>query len=157
MEQGPQTSAGTPGAPRVTVALDKLFEGLEFASFGGYVASAYICKETGRIYVVSSDLDIDEDPPPDIEQSDQYLALPSKRDLRLGRDLAIAFVMEHLPSDLDAAYDCFRRCGAYARFKSLLLRRGQLDAWHRFEEDATVLALRDWCDEHGFELCEDRP
>jgi hypothetical protein len=91
-DEGPYAPDEMPVAPRVRVALDRLLEGLEFASSVGYVASAYICKRTGRIHVVSSDLDIDDDPPPDIEDSDRYLALPSKRDLRLGRDLAIAFV-----------------------------------------------------------------
>jgi hypothetical protein len=43
------------------------------------------------------------------------------------------------------------------RFKSLLLRRGQLDAWHRFEENATVRALGEWCDENGFDMSKDRP
>jgi len=152
MDEVPDSSDEVRGAALVPVALADLLLGIEVASSGGYRSGAYVCKATGRVYVVSSDFDSDEDVPPDIEDSDQYLALPSKRDLRLGRDLAIEFVAEHLPGDLDDAYDCFRRRGAYARFKSLLIRRSQLDAWHRFEEEATERALRDWCDEQGFEL-----
>jgi hypothetical protein len=157
MEDMPDPSDEVHGAARAAVSLDDLLSGFEVVSSGGYGSGAYVCKATGKVHVVSRDFGSDEDVPPDVEESDEYVPVPGKRDLRLGRDLAVAFVAEHLPHELDEANDCFRRRGAYARFKSLLIRRGRLDVWHRFEEDATVLALRDWCEENGFDLSMPTP
>lgn len=49
---------------------------------------------------------------------------------------------------LAAAEEIFRSRGAYGRFKSLLDRANQLEAWHRYEEQAVENALREWCEEN---------
>lgn len=60
----------------------------------------YICQFTGTIYWISSEIDLEPDTPVDIETSELYIAVPHKKDLRLGQDLAMAFIDQELPDDL---------------------------------------------------------
>ena len=100
---------------------------------------------------MSSNID-EEDIPADLETSDTYLAVPTKRDLDLGNRLALSFVGNELPDDYDTAANFFRKRGAYSRFKDLLSARGALQTWYDYEENATRAALRAWCAENGLEL-----
>jgi hypothetical protein len=114
--------------------------------------SAYISLDTGKIYWRSTDADLQEgDLPEDLDDSDQYLAVPSQRELGLGRRLALAFAMDELPDDYVTVAGCFRRRGAYGRFKGFLDTRGKLERWYEFENKATDEALAAWCAEHGIE------
>ena len=74
---------------------------------------------------------------------------PEKGELDLGRDLALAFVEQNLPNELNRVYAIFRRKGAYANFKQLLAYFNFLDQWHAFEENQTELALQTWCQSQG--------
>jgi hypothetical protein len=91
--------------------------------------------------------------PDDLETSDRYIAIPHKNDLDLGNRLALRFVEEQLPDRYSDAEDCFRRRGAYARFKELLAAEGSLEKWYAFEAESTERALRHWCkaNERSFE------
>jgi hypothetical protein len=114
----------------------------------------YICTKTGRTYVVSDFFDGDEVAPEDVETSKQYISVPHRYDLDLGRNLVFTFVDEHLPGEWEAVRDIFRRKGAYSRFKHLLQSRGMLDKWYAFEESAVEKALREWAQESGIEFSE---
>jgi hypothetical protein len=94
-------------------------------------------------------LEAEVDLPEDLETSDRYIAVPHKNDLRLGRPLALTFVNQELPNDFDTVAGFFRRRGAYARFKDLLLARGMLERWYDYENRATEEALLAWCEENG--------
>jgi len=48
----------------------------------------------------------------------------------------------------------FAKRGAYAKFKTLLMRRGALERWHGFENEATEQALREWCKINGVDLID---
>jgi Uncharacterised protein family (UPF0158) len=124
-----------------------------FASFGQpYEHDAYLCRQSGRIYLHSEHIgDIDE-MPEDIEESDKYIRIPHKNDLDLGRRLVFAFVRERLPNELDEVERYFSKRGAYARFKDFLARKSALDEWHKFEESAQKEALREWCKENSIEI-----
>ena len=137
----------------VIVAFDDLLQACEFASLASE-AQAYICISTGKIYLLSDHLDIesDEDLPADIETSNDYVCLPDKNDLNLGRDLVFSFVGKNMPDTYDDVRTYFRRAGAYGRFKALLGSHGKLDEWYRFEEKATADALRAWCESNGLQL-----
>ncbi len=138
-----------------TVNFDKLLEAFEFASFsGGIGSSAYVDLETGHIYWVAEEMDDFEEVPDDIETSDRYLMLPDKRDLELGRNLAISFAEECLPNEYENVVDCFRKKGAYARFKDLLDRHDALTQWHQFEAKQTEIALREWCRQNDIQLAD---
>lgn len=117
-------------------------------------AEAYLCKETGQLYVVSDSV---EEPVPDDLGSDRYLLLPDKRDLDLGRRLAERFAWGYLPDDAERVEDIFRSRGAYGRFKSLLERRNMLEQWYQYEAQATEAALREWCELNDIELDNTKP
>jgi hypothetical protein len=93
--------------------------------------------------------------PDDIDDGEKYIALPDKRELGLGKPLALDFARQFLPKDFDEVRYIFSKRGAYAKFKHLLVRKELLDQWYDFEKSAEEAALRAWCDEHPIEV-EDR-
>jgi hypothetical protein len=135
------------------VKWSELIEAFEFASFGSLTESqAFIDLDTGSVHWISDGINLEEETPADLENSDRYLALPHRNDLDLGRRLALSFADQRLPSDFDRVLDYFRKRGAYGRFKELLDNRGVLEEWFAFEKDATERALRQWCDEHEIRI-----
>ncbi|MEN3112004.1 hypothetical protein ACFONG_19380 [Uliginosibacterium paludis] len=137
----------------VTVKLADVLYGFEFSCFDGpFEAMAYVCRETGAVYCTSEDESFESDLPPDLEISDRYVALPSKNDLDLGRSLALSFIEKAAPSDYEAVLGFFRKRGAYAKLKELLERKGLLNQWYEFERASIESALRQWCQENGFEI-----
>jgi hypothetical protein len=141
------------GSIAMTVSFKDLLEAFQFvaaASDGEH--QAFLCKQTGEI-VCHSELADDLDPlPDDVDDPEKFLRIPDKRDLDLGKPLALDFVHEFLPGDFDEVRQFFSRRGAYARFKALLARRGALDQWYEFEANAEEAALRLWCQAHSIEL-----
>lgn len=117
--------------------------------------SAYLNKETGETYYVSLFGDSDE-LPEDFEENENYLSIPHKNDLDLGRNLVFAFVEANIPDEFEGVRAIFSRKGAYARYKDLLEAKGQLETWYKFENEATENALRAWCKENGIE-CSNGP
>jgi hypothetical protein len=116
---------------------------------------AYVSRLTGKThYTGLADFGIEEEQPEDLGNEDLYIAVPHKNDLELGRDLVFRFVEDHLPDSADQVHDFFRSRGAYARFKNLLERKGQLDHWHDYENAATEQALREWCEDNGLVVAE---
>ena len=87
--------------------------------------------------------------PADIDEGDLYVAIPHKNDLGLGRDLALRFAEERLPESYALVEGYFHKKGAYGRFKDLLSRKGQLEAWYEYEQLENERALRAWADENG--------
>jgi hypothetical protein len=138
------------------VNLKDIQEAFEFVSAaGGGESEAFLCKQTGRIYCHSElcdDLDI---LPDDIDDNEKFLQIPDKKELDLGKPLALGFIREFLPDDLDDVRQFFSGKGAYARFKDLLHRRGLLDQWYAFEAKAEERALREWCDLNSIEVSDE--
>ncbi len=131
----------------VTVNYEELSTAIEFVSSGMPTEHrAFVSIDTGAIHWVSDSSDIDDDVPEDLEESDRYIAVPSKTDLGLGRSLAIQFTEERVPDEYEAVRQFFARPGAYGRFKDLLAAHGQLDAWYAFEAECTERALLEWCE-----------
>jgi hypothetical protein len=144
----PRTSPGLP------VTWGELRNAFDFASFGEPgESSAFLNRESGEfIFHSESYLEPDGELPDDIDEDDNYVRLPHKRELNLGSRLALKFVIEFLPNDFDKVRAIFNRRGAYARFKDLLERRNALDKWYDYENKATEEALRAWCAENGVEI-----
>lgn len=132
------------------VKYDDLLEAFEFVSFGPPMANqAYVCLETGTIYWLSEEGPVGQDEvPDDLEDSDRYVAVPNKRDLDLGNDLALRFARAELPGQYSRVQECFHHRAAYARFKDLLSGHGRLDQWYAFEAEETKKALTAWCEEN---------
>ena len=137
------------------VKLSDLEDALMFTSAGGgYDASAWVCRETGAVHWHSDDSDDLEPLPADIDDAERYVAVPDKRDLELGKPLALEFARTQLPACYEQVCAMFSHRGAYARFKDLLERHQSLDAWHQWEAEQTRQALRAWCTDNGLTLAD---
>jgi hypothetical protein len=138
------------------VSFRDIQDAFEFVSVGGGDEhEAFLCKETGKIYYQSEFADDLDELPDDFGDSDKFLQIPDKRELDLGKSLALDFAREFLADDLDDVRRFFGKTGAYARFKELLQRRGALDQWYAFEEKAVERALRAWCELNSIELTDE--
>lgn len=139
------------------VRIGDMTEAFEIANTNGYMGEfrAFVCRRTGKIHYDFADAaEVDDELPDDIDDEEKYIALPHKRDLGLGKPLALDFAREFLPGDFDDVRSYFDRRGAYPQFKALLARRGAIDRWHAFEAKATEQALRDWCAVHSIEIVD---
>lgn len=131
------------------VRLDDLLIGIDWVGTDPTRHSAYVSRTTGQVHWASEDGDLDEELPEDIDDASKYVLLPSKQDLNLGRALALQFIRECLPGAIGQATAIFHHRGAYAKFKTLLVRQGLLDAWHAYEAAQSEQALRAWAAEEG--------
>lgn len=135
------------------VNFSELLDAFEFVnSFGSGENTAYLCKATGKICWHSDWADDVEELPDEVEDSEKYMPIPDKRELDLGKPLALKFARHYLPDDYDKVRELFSRAGAYARFKDLLEHRRVVDQWYDFEQKATEDALRTWCEENDIEV-----
>ena len=161
LNQEPGAQRMPPEEPEFTpIKLSELIEAVEFVSVSDLDEyQAYICKRTGGITFVSEGMDLNEEVEfPEGDDLDNYHEVPNRRDLDLGRRVALSFVAEELPGSLDKARDIFSRKGAYSRFRQLLQATGTLDKWYAFEARATEKALEQWCDAVGVKLIDnERP
>jgi len=133
------------------VDYDDLEHALYWVGAGDYGQRAYVSRETGQVVLCGEG--IEEPLPDDLDDDSVYIAVPDKHALDLGRRLVQRFADERLAPELaERVGACFRRRGAYGRFKDLLEDHGQLQAWYAFEADATEAALRDWCASEGLRL-----
>jgi hypothetical protein len=133
-----------------TVTFDDLESALQWVSAAGPLENAaYISKATGQIFYASEDGATEDELPDDVDDDTLYWSVPHKNDLDLGRRLVLRFVDEVLPEEYRTVQDYFHRRGAYARFKDLLEREGQLEKWHDHEQKATEAALREWAHQNG--------
>ena len=116
------------------------------------MCTAYLSLADGKIYYLDDATGIYDDLPDDFETSEQYIEIPHKNDLNLGRDLVYEFINRNAPNCFDEVRQIFSRKGAYQRFKSLLVRHNLLDQWHAYEQTETEEALKQWCKENSIEL-----
>jgi hypothetical protein len=116
--------------------------------------SAYIGKITGTVHLASVNMDMEEleELPDDWDDAAAYFSAPHKNVLDLGVRLAHRFIDEVLPEKSDEVRGIFRKRGAYARFKDLLDRKDLLEAWYRYQAQATEEALREWALDNDLQL-----
>jgi len=115
-------------------------------------AEAWVCRETGAVYMRSDMLDVPEPVPDDIDDADKYVPVPGLKELDLGQALVFDFVDEHMPDAENEVRQFFRSSGAYRRFSNLVDDRGLRDRWHAFRDERTQAAMREWCEEQGLQL-----
>ena len=115
------------------VSLKDIREAFEFVcAGGGGEHQAFLCKQSGKLYCHSElcdDLDI---LPDDIDDSEKFLQIPDKRELDLGKPLALDFARQFLPGDFDEVRQFFSGRGAYARFKKSVGSKGRARSMVRF-------------------------
>jgi hypothetical protein len=119
-----------------------------FVSSDSYgMNTAFLNKDTGRLYLHSEMGDIDEiDDDTDL---DQCIAIPHKNELGLGQELVFEFVQNHMDDEYERVRQIFRSRGAYGEYKNLLASRGLLQDWYDFENQAEKQALQKWCEDNG--------
>ncbi len=126
----------------------------EFVSAAGqYEHFAYVSKSTGATYWQSDAAGLD-DLPEDLNASDDYVEIPHKNDLDLGKDLIFRFVAQEIPGLHEKVQRIFSRRGAYGRYKDFLADLGLLDTWYRFEAEQTKEALLTWCRDYDIQIEE---
>lgn len=114
---------------------------------------AYVSKSTGKVYAGYEEMgEVLGDIPDDADENDDYIPIPGKFELDLGKALVWEFVRGELPEDERLVQGMFSRAGAYRRFKDFLLDRGRLDDWHAFEDRRVKEELTAWCVENGLEV-----
>jgi hypothetical protein len=138
------------------ISFQEILNAFEFAASGGE-HQAILCRRTGKIYLHSEFSDFDElndELPEDVEDDDKYVSIPDRRELGLGKPLALDFAREFLPDDFDEVRYFFGKKKAYSKFRALLIRRSALERWYDFESKATERALREWCEVNSIEIAD---
>lgn len=127
-----------------------------FVNFdGGGLNSAYISKSTGKTYFYRDDSDWGdtfEELPEDIDDDDDFIAVPTQRDLNLGQAMIWEFVSKEIPGLEQKVREIFSRKGAYRRYRDFLEYNGLVDKWHAFENARVKEVLIEWCEENGISL-----
>ena len=113
--------------------------------------SAYLNRRTGKWYLTSELGDSDE-LPDDLEENDDYLKIPHRNDLDLGRNLVFEFVEQRMPFASEQVHGFFQCTGAYSRFRDLLEQNGLLDDWNKYDTDRSRAAILEWCKENNIKL-----
>ena len=139
-----------------SVKLSELLDAYEWVSgLGPFENSAYLNRTTGKIYIDSDQIEVDEELPEDYEDGTKYVPVPHKNDLDLGKNLAIQFADDFLLQESEKVREFFRKRGAYARFKNLLERRRMLEQWYKYEAEAVESALREWAQDKDIQIQPD--
>lgn len=143
-----------------TIALSELEDCLLWVAcepaFGN---QAWICRNTGKTWCISElgdDTGDEESLPEDIGGDSRYLAMPGTRDLDLGNQLALDFARSQETLDFNEVRAIFGRRGAWGNFKYLLERKGLLQTWYAFEQQATREALRAWAEDNDLVVVDDK-
>ena len=141
-------------------SLKQLWDAYQEADFSSQDGSyAAINPDDGRIVVVPSEFAFGLDEIEDVESQlseGNWLELPTKNDLELGRPLVFQFAEQYLyGADYDRAERYFSRRGAYRKWKDLLIARDLEKKWYQFEEKATIEALKEWLTENDVTFIDD--
>jgi hypothetical protein len=134
-----------------TIDLDDLENAMMLMGDTTDDAEAWVKRSTGVVYVRSDLAGEEDDLPEDLGATDDYIAVPDARELDLGNELAFAFTRAEIPQHYERVREIFRKKGAYANFSRLLDASNVRDKWHKFRDEQTRQALRDWCREHGLQ------
>ncbi len=112
---------------------------------------AVVNRVTGESFFASINIDQDEIPE-DVDDSDDYIGIPHKNDLDLGKPLVMEFVQRRCPELIDRVQSIFSRRGAYGRYKDLLAEKNMLEEWYSFENERTRESLLEWCRRQGLNV-----
>jgi hypothetical protein len=148
-----------PDFPPMAILFDDVLTAFELVSDDGS-NEVLLCRRTGRTYLRSEAAGIDEigDELPDGAEDDpNYIAIPRKHTLGLGKTLALDFAAEFLPGAFDDVRYMFSRRGAYRNFRELVTRRKVLERWYDFQSKATDRAVRQWCELNEIDLTDEPP
>ena len=117
------------------------------SSVAPFEHSAVIHRITGETYFASEYTGASEFPD-DVDYNDDYISIPHKNDLNLGKPLVMEFVHCRCPKMTNRVAAIFSRTGAYGRYKELIADNGLLEEWYAFENTRTRETLLEWCTEN---------
>lgn len=131
------------------ISFNDIYDAYEQADFGHeYGVTAHLNVAKGKIVVVPSNMTAGDE---EIEAAEkeletgEWIPLPDKHDLHLGRQLVFRFAQEHLSTiDCERVERIFSHRGAYGNWKDSLAERDLLNRWHEFSDAAEIKALKDW-------------
>jgi hypothetical protein len=130
-----------------TIDRDDLHLAVEHVTGGGsYGAAAYVDRHTGAILWAGDGME--EPLPDDVDDEERYLPVPTKKQLGLGRNDALAFTEQHAPQLLERAEYIFSVAGAFDRFKQLMHEHDLLDAWYACQDKRLWEELEAWAELH---------
>jgi len=141
----------------VPVSFQEILEAFEFVAMSGSLGEyrSILCRRTGKIYQHAEFSDLEEfndELPDDVDDEEKYIDIPDKRELGLGKPLALDFAREFLADDFDEVRYMFSKKGGFRKFRALVIRRNVLQRWYDFESQATERALREWCEVNSIEV-----
>jgi uncharacterized protein (DUF433 family) len=152
--------SATAGSGTMTkISFEEIEDAFDFVSFAEESENgAVLCRRTGKFFYCSELCEIDgiDGFPEDVDENPDYVAIPHKNELDLGRRLVSDFTSLRFPEGCSEVDRIFGRRGAYGRFKALLQEHGLLDDWFEYESMRCKTALREWCEANDIEI-EDRP
>lgn len=138
------------------INFNEIEDAFMFVSMGKpYEHMAYLSKDSGKIYYHSEYGDNPEELPDDIDDA-IYVAIPHKRELGLGKNLALEFAYKFIKQKAELVGSIFRKKGAYSKFKNLLEQLGELDHWYQYEEETQRKYLIEWCEENEILMSYDQ-
>jgi hypothetical protein len=109
--------------------------------------SAVVHRITGETFFSSEHGDSEF--PDDVDENDDYVTIPHKKDLDLGKPLVMEFASECCPELMGRVTAIFSRRGAYGCYKELLAENDLLEEWYAFENARIKEALLEWSAENG--------
>ena len=93
------------------------YEFVSSAEAGDY--QGFVCRKPGKIYLRAGEFGHplpDEDQlPEDLDENEQYVALPNKRQFDLGKPLVLDFARQFLADDFEEVRRIFSKRGAYGQ------------------------------------------
>lgn len=134
-------------APRV-----KLHEIVEAIDLPNRDWQSFVNRETGAIVTVTEDMVIGPDDEEmnreDVEDSDEYLPLPTSYEIDEW-SIMKRFADERPDPVGSELLDALSGRGAFRMFRAALKRARMEDEWDRYREGAFVTIATEWLDEHG--------
>jgi hypothetical protein len=124
------------------VSLKDIREAFEFAcAASGGEHQAFLCKQSGKLYCHSELCDDSDIVPDDIGDSEKFLQIPDKRDLDLGKPLALDFARQFLPGDFDSTI--FQQKGRLRQIQGSVGSKGRARSMVRFRGESRGKSTED--------------
>lgn len=113
----------------------------------------YYNRETGEFVSFHPDFNEDDIDPEDFE-GDEYVSLPSQRDLNEYDIMAEFADTVKNPHQRELLVVALNGRGAFRRFKDVVNNAGIDDAWYAYRGKALLNLAREWCEENDIRYVE---
>ncbi len=121
------------------------FEHVSSGSYGE--CEAWLSQEKSKVFMKFDEMITGEKPEVTAKElkNGDWIAIPDKRDLNLGKKLVFRFAEKHLPEcDCFEVERMFSKRGAYAQWRYFLERHDLLQKWYDYSDQAEIRVLKSW-------------